>query len=155
MTFRIKDLMIHVLPSSGGAAAGGQYAITCGGVTCGNGWTCGWTGLMMQQPMGMHPGNANSGCFCVPCSFPTCRPHTPCAFSLMATDAPGAIESSSLPALKEQLKQALAELEQVESVLAQQEKPKTVEDIDQLEKKLLEGVEELRAMKREMQERKD
>ncbi len=89
----------------------------------------------------------------VPCQFGSQIPTVTCPGSLV-TDTLGTETIIENPgALKQRLKQALAAAEASEKVQAENEKP-TLEEINVLEHKMTEALEELRRQKAELQKGK-
>jgi hypothetical protein len=150
MAFRVRDLVINVVPESGAGEGGALVArcpaifSNCGAFTpCGGGWS-----------------GACHGPTCYGCTGRTftCIGATSCGgctlnvsvlpFAMGLTDSPEA-----LGALKEQLKQTLQEVESAEAALAEQQQPQTVEEIEALEGKLQEALTELQSRKAQLQGR--
>ena len=117
MSFKIKDLMITVLPA---------------GSMLGNIGTIG-----PCEPCTKH---------CTECSICTCTQCTQnCTHS--AKDFNDLVYPPDLALLKERLKIALAEVEARERVVEESLRPKTLADVELLEQKLTAALEELRATK--------
>lgn len=162
MAFKVKDLLISVLPSEGEAEQGQADCPTCGMCSAG----------VTFVP---HP-------FCdmgsVPTRHPTtllellwCRAHgaTECYLATTLTNlwsllcAPCAVlvsidptvagvnATAQLATLKAHLRQALAEIEQREKAAEQAAQPQTPEQIDELQQKMREAMAELDRRRKDLQ----
>lgn len=201
MAFKIKDLMIAVLPERGGGGAGYQgcragcsmpskcegcsMPSKCGGCSmpseCGactyktcDVFSCiGITGgpqtcFAAESGCGCsRGGNSCQGCSTPSCGFLGCTGGSFCAAScpgitgcndtcpgvtltiILRPDIPA--DPEGLAILKEQLKRTLTQVEIQERVIEESLKPQTIEEVEQLEKKLTEALSELRARKQELQ----
>lgn len=117
--FKIKDLMIRVIPEVGGPGGAGA----CGDCTCGS--FCG-------------------SCSCSGCTFTTCVGCTYCSPpSGMGHDFLDRINPSDLAALKAQLKERVAAIERLETTF----EVKTREQAELLEKKLDDALAEVKRLK--------
>lgn len=135
MSFRIRDLMISVLPSAGGM---GQGCPTCTGTTgqVGGCLTCtGTTGPITGPIGGCLPCTGTTGllggCF-------TCTGTTP---------ALGDQRPQALAELRQQLQGLLSEVEAEEKRLEDAAFPQTAEEAEELEKRLEEALAEVRSRK--------
>lgn len=117
------------------------------------------------------PGNTLTGCgFCsVGCTFTQCPANTRfcpantlicpggteiCPGGSVIDDVPRPAPSTEdLAALKEELRQALAEVEAQERVMEESMRPQTLEEADELERKLNAALDDLRAQKEELRRR--
>jgi hypothetical protein len=71
-----------------------------------------------------------------------------------ALPGPGAaVDPQALATLKAQLREALREVETAEQVLAERMSPQSVEEVEALEKKLQDALEDLRARKEQLRGR--
>ncbi|MBV9264099.1 MAG: efflux RND transporter periplasmic adaptor subunit [Candidatus Eremiobacteraeota bacterium] len=175
MAFRVKDLMISVIPAKGkqqddpGCGIGGEtmfcgfyspgghthpttYMFGCGMMTL----VCGFGSIRPPWGTDCHPGSIpppTRFCDCPPrsiqpphsCFCCNCRT-SPVSF------APGdpATGAEQLAALRAQLEKAIAEIEAQEKLLAEQSQPQTVEEIEQLQAKLKEADAELEKRKAQL-----
>lgn len=128
MAFRVKDLMIQVLPS---AAPGAEFSTSP--TPCGRCTNC--TGC--------------TKCTINTCGFSPCRP--PWASGTLID--PAGVDPRQLALLKQQLKQALDDVERQERALAEAMQPQTVEEVEQLEQKIKEALDHLRGQKQKMRRR--
>lgn len=136
--FRVKDLMIHVLPSE----RVGDVEELCRWLTdfcrwptlCGGWFSCG---------------------FLSPCGALTpCGAISPCgAVSPYVDPGAGVIRPEELSVLKEQLRRTLAQIEEQEGALETKMGPRTLEEAEALEEKLKDALEELKAHKERLQKR--
>ena len=124
--FRVRDLMINVLPESEALRAAQSCLEAC--ISCG-------------------------GCSLEPCTYgPTrgcdflCTNYAPRSFS------PYLAPEEQLAMAKQQLRQALAQVEAQERVQSEAMRPQTLEEATALEEKLEEALEEVRERKEELQE---
>jgi hypothetical protein len=161
MAFRVRDLMITVLPPEGGPIGcigftfpncGGTCRITdfCGAATpCAIGTRCigntrcvGLTGL----------GGCGSACSLTPCTDGCSRctdNATPC--HTPTTGLVGFVNDDELRLLKTDLQGALAQVEAEESGRRERGQPQTVEEIDRLEAEISGALEELKRRREELQ----
>ncbi len=93
------------------------------------------------------------GCSLVHCSLPSCGHHS-CVVTPITGRLNEVLEPEDLEILKEQLTEALQEVELRQEVVKQQLQPQTIEDVDALETRLNEALAELRTV-RERLERED
>lgn len=177
MPFKIKDLMVNVLPSD----PQDQLACTpttdvC--ATASDGPFCGYTahcGPVSDPPLTFHwctyvtwygCGGASDGPrlairreYCGQAS----DPHVGCGLCTYGVSAtpdicftashdwrPPATSLVALAALKDQLKKQLAEVEKQETAVEDSLRPQTVEDVDMLMKKFDEAILELKARRAEL-----
>lgn len=150
MAFRIKDLLINVLPEGtknaadedGGGDCGCTATVWCGcsktppWPTCHCSLTvfCGWS-----QTPGWQDVDEAFRCM-----------RTPPQLTL-ATDP--ATAAKQLAMLKTQLEQSLAEIEEQERRLEEQLQPKTLEEVEALQVKLREAMHELEHRKSELKKK--
>lgn len=152
MAFRVRDLVINVLPETGAAdAPGGPVGCGCtfGFSHCGLG-SCDFATICIY-----------SGCRECSGAF-TCIGATKCGGCTLNVTCPGSLQFAAggevdlqrLGALKAQLREALRATETAEKVLAEQMSPQSVEEIETLEKKLQGALEELKARKAQLRDHK-
>ena len=97
-------------------------------------------------------------CGCTRCSVRTfCTPYSVCGISIgctptFAPSVSGGLTPEHLGRLKEALRSRLEELEAHEQRLKERMQPQTLEEVDQLEKKMTEALEELRRRREELEE---
>ena len=151
--FRVKNLMIHVMPEGGErggcqVTVGEMYRADC------------YRGTIIPE---------YDSRFCTPncpevvCKLPsvwdpcmilrytgTVQPEWPKEWP--PEWPPEWSNAGNLAILKDQLKQALAEVERQEKIMAEIESPQTLEEIEALEQKLKEALEEVKARKKEVQQ---
>lgn len=163
MRFKVRDLMIAVLPEAGAGEAMPQLVCNptlcactrftegtiCVGCTC----TCtectectGRTCTACSNCTGCT--GCTRTCQCSGCSIVTCEP-----FASRGPVEAIAAQPETLAQLKEQLKQALERVEEQERALDESMMPQTVDEVDQLEAKLQAALEELRARRETLQQR--
>jgi hypothetical protein len=82
-----------------------------------------------------------------------CPGGSACGGSIVEPDQPAGDARAELAALKEQLRQALAEVEASEAALAEAGKPQTVEQVDMLKDQLMQAVAELDERRAELEGR--
>ena len=179
MPFKIKDLMIDVLPEAGG---GGANVFCCPGTQFFTKPCCAWTNVMtvpccpgtqfFTKPCCAWTNFVTVPCcpgtqfitFCCPGTMKvTCCPGTglgtiPCgpitcpALTRIPVDQGGGVATpENLATLKAELQQALAQVEAQEQAMEVSQKPQTFEEAEELEQKLLEALEALRQHKEQMQ----
>jgi hypothetical protein len=161
MAFRIRDLMISVLPSAAAAYAVG--CPTCTGTTGQGGGCQGCTGTI-PHAAGWGGGWGCPTCTgtthdlprfgCMPCTGTT---HEVCtqAAALLACGActgaspaqPEDLRIQALAQIRQQLQTLLAEIEAEEKRLEEASFPKTTEEAEALEAKLEEALAEVRSRK--------
>jgi hypothetical protein len=157
MAFRVKDLMISIIPKEGDDAG----SLGCPPATL----LCEAHSPTGGNQYGLHAGphvfcEAGShtapymlcGCpivFCPPQSHqPTCRPRSMAAGLIpVAFAGDPASAAEQLATLKSQLKEALAEIEAQEKVVAARMQPQSVAEVDALLTKLKEAQAELEKKK--------
>jgi hypothetical protein len=120
MSFKVRDLMITVLPAGIPIAGVGDC-------------------LPTEQPHCTHCTDYG----CTYCSGTRCTPNC----TLSAKDFGDIVNPPELALLKERLKIALAEVEARERVVEESLRPKTLEDFELLEQKLNAALEDIRAQK--------
>jgi hypothetical protein len=139
MAFRVRDLVINVLPEHGGE---GLQPADCPGISnCYPFSSCGRTNACYPV----------SGCRIVSCIGSRCGGCT-----LDISRLPGfqqGARAEDLAALKTQLTQALREVERFEQVLADSMRPQSIDEIEVLEDKLEDALSELKQRKEQLQER--
>ena len=164
--FKVRDLMINVLPEEGVGRWG------CGITFCAPPTMVGCDGPSFCNPLSIACRGISfcpnitrcigvtliGGCDAGPCSLVPCTDgcsrctvnatpcHTP-TVGLIGVEQPG-----DLVALKAQLRQALAQVEAQEQALEESMRPQTLEEATALEEKLEEALEEVRERKEELQE---
>ena len=138
MAFRVRDLVISVLPEQGGE---GLQPFDCPGISnCYPFSSCGRT----------------NACYPVSCRIVSCIGSRCGGCTLDISRLPGfeqGVSAEDLAALKAQLKQALSEVERAEQVLADSMRPRTIDEIETLEDKLEAALSELKRHKEQLQER--
>ena len=128
--FRVRDLMINILPEGAGF-----------------------------REM-LRPGSCEEVCrtlACIACSLESCGPRSGCHPAVSdITRTPfivgGFGQPEDLMVLKNQLQQALAQVEAQERVQNEMMRPQTLEEATALEEKLEEALEEVQERKEELQE---
>jgi hypothetical protein len=150
MAFRVRDLVINVLPEAGeqnrfGCGLGFSH---CGFGSCDFVTICIYSGCRECSGAFTCIGATNCG----GCTLNvTCGPNS-CGVSLLLGRG-DASNPEALAALKAQLREALRTVESAEQQLAERMSPQTVEEVDALEKKLQDALEELRARKEQLRNR--
>ena len=139
MAFRVRDLVINVLPGPGG---GGQQPFDCPGISnCYPFSSCGRT----------------NACYPLSCRIISCIGTMCGGCTLDISRWPGFQQGDTaeeLAALKEQLTQALSEVERAEEALAESMRPRSIDEIETLEHKLEDALSELKQRKEQLQERR-
>ena len=137
MAFRIRDLVINVLPEQGG---GGQQPFDCPGISnCYPFSTCGRT----------------NACYPISCRIVSCIGTLCGGCTLDISRWPGLQQGDTvedLAALKAQLTQALSEVERAEEVLAESMRPQSIDEIETLEHKREDALSELKQRKEQLQQ---
>ena len=174
MAFRIRDLMINVIPDriagEGGGAGGDTTDPNCDGAfscdaTCGDScafdfggsgfWQCGWTPPV--NPCGpTYPCIASIPCGAtpLPCLYNTCGLssgpgcYTPRSAYWVNHEAKFFATAAQLAALKVQLRTTLAEVEAREAAAEAAQRPRTREQAEALEEKLKGAIAEVRDWKK-------
>jgi hypothetical protein len=123
-TFKIKDLMIHVLPSEA------ELAERCGQVTL---RTVGCRATVCHISE-FRACDADAGCTCT-FDSPGCRS--------VSCQSPG-LQLEYLAILKTELRRTLTRLEIEERALEEEMRPRTAEHVDQAERLLTEALDDLR-----------
>jgi len=179
--FRVRDLMINLGEGSGGVCeiitnCGGVTELcventqgcaftqncnctiqTCGPDSCGACTPC---------------SAVSCGCTCTACSVCTacsgctacsvvtrgCRAHSLCGHTIQCTPTfvqadPGVLQVEHLQALKDELRATLARVEAQEKNLSHHQQPQTLTQVDEIEKKLTDALEEVRQRRTELQNR--
>jgi len=137
--FKIKDLMIKVVPQDAGGERVCCTYTECVSI-CSQEWlTCHHCSDTCSTRTDI-PCCANSGAHCTYPSIGAARGGSP--------------NLETLAALKAELKLRLANVERQEQLLAESLMPATAEDIDALEKKLTDALGELRTMKSHLKKKK-
>ena len=142
MPFRIKDLLINVLPP-------GKEDPDCGDTgwpDCGGTEWCGGTWCPHSPPV--YPCYVHAK-HCL--GTPTVH-WTPWQFAAMRPADPDAA-AKQLSTMKAQLKQSLAEIEEHEKRIGERSQPQTVEEIEALQSKLREALDELERRKSDLKKR--
>jgi hypothetical protein len=170
MAFRVSDLVINVVPQT--TCQGETVPIDCGGFTSCQGLSdfCDFTSCQGVSDMcgivTMHcridtVGGGGGGGPCKGCTLNVtpapCRcmsgPATglcPNCSNVRTIGGGGGVSAHSLAALKAELQRELAAVEAQEEALAARMQPQTVEEVDALEQKLTEALDELKARKKEL-----
>jgi hypothetical protein len=177
--FRVRDLMISIGPG-GDDGFPCELITECGGVTelcventqgCAFTVNCNCTIQSVCDPFTCRcsvctPCSAQTcGCTCTQCTGVTggclhtfCTARSACGASLQCTPtfagAFGArLRPEHLAQLKEELRATLERVEAEEQRLAERMQPQTVDEVNQLEQKLTEALEELRRRREELERR--
>lgn len=140
--FRVRNLMVQLLPEEFEQA---QY---CRWPSLGCQWIfsrCPWYTCHWLTPRGCWPFITD---YCGPLTPDPCGPISP-----VVGDPGDVIQPQDLTALKQQLRQALENIEQQERIMEEQAQPQTMEEIDQLENRLNQALEELQARREELKRR--
>ena len=87
-----------------------------------------------------------------------CRAHSLCGHTIQCTPTfvqtvAGALEVDDLEALKDELRATLQRVEAQERNLRQHQRPQTLAQVDEIEQKLTEALEELRERRAELENR--
>lgn len=139
MAFRVRDLVINVLPEQGG---GGLQPFDCPGISdCYPFSSCGRT----------------NACYPVSCRIVSCIDTRCGGCTLAISRLPGlqeGVTAEDLAALKAQLTQALSEVERAEEVLAESMRPQSIDEVEALEQKLEDALSELKQRKEQLRERR-
>ena len=150
MAFKIKDLMISDLSAEQGAHVYcGVWQISCIDKSHGFSPTC---KKLNTEAAGFgaeyffHPGGNPIACDVGISIFTprTITPYTPFIVPTRETSV------TALSALKDQLRQQLAEVEKLHSAAEAGMKPQTVEEVDMLTEKLNDALEELKSRRAEL-----
>lgn len=162
MAFKLKDLMIDVLPGSPGAQAanppaqcpipsGGTQPLVAGAmcpIPSAQNTLCPFPSVMAQGicPMfsATSPGMIQAQGICP--MFSAVQPTT-AACGAVAAQSPDVAHMTNLATLKQQLQQALDQVNQHEETVHAAAKPQTVEEAEALEKQMQEALAELQAHK--------
>ena len=147
MAFRVRDLVINVLPE--GAAQPDRIGCGCTFGFSGCGGSCDLFTICTY-----------SGCRECSGAF-TCIGATACRGCTLNVTCGGsalpgagtAVDPQALAALKAQLREALREVETAEQLLAERMSPQSVEEVEALEKKLQDALEDLKARKEQLRGR--
>jgi len=148
MPFKIKDLMISVVPQGYGA-----------GAECGCSVLTLTTAILLTPVIPRPPVPPIPRCVCTAYCSRGCSGACSGPASLdpgwfdpgRPPEMPGVPTIEDLGILKQQLRKALEQVEVHERVLEESLKPKTLEEVEQLEVKLKEALAELHARKTELQ----
>ena len=164
MAFRVRDLMITVLPEEGRPPLGcpGPTFPNCGFRSCAITDICGYATPcnIGTRCIGTTrcPGISQlGGCDLSPCSLTPCTDGcsrctdnaTPC--HTPTTKAVGFVSDGELALLKADLQGALAQIEAEEVGRAERDKPQSIEEIDRLEAEINAALDELRARRDELE----
>jgi hypothetical protein len=169
--FRVRDLMINVMPEGGQGGIGCLAATRCinvslpdcvaqtvacpaGTAVCGVSLCAGGVSRCVGVTLPWGAGNCDAGvCTMVPCSGDCthnyCSVTGSCPNSVKQVLTPEA-HLQELAQLKDQLSRALADVEQRERALGEALQPTTLEEVNALEAKLEAALEELRARKADL-----
>lgn len=176
MPFKVRDLMIDVVPETGGGA---NIACCPGTMLTGDPFCC--PGTEFRTPACCPGTGFRTTCLCSyisptccpgtnfrticchtlptlysPCGlFTPCDPYSPCPGGSVVLPIPeeNLATPENLANLKAQLQQALAQIEVQERAMEASQKPQTVEEAEALEQKLVEALEELRQQREELHRR--
>lgn len=181
--FRVKDLMISVVGEGGGDGFPCELISVCGDVTflcvedtqgCAFTEACNCSvqtcGVSCDLTVQCTPCTQRTcGCTCSNCTG--CSPRTCTVFSVGCTprsvgcgvslkctptfDPTRPIGPDDLATLKGELRAALARVEAEEARLAEQMQPQTLDDVQRLESKLGEALEDLRRRRAELEGRQE
>jgi hypothetical protein len=151
VAFRVRDLVINVLPEGGGEAA------DCALTGCG---------------LGFSHCRFGSCDFATICIFSGCRECSGAFTCIGATNCGGCtlnvtcgggpsllfgsagdVDPQALATLKAQLREALRAVESAEQTLAERMSPQSIEEVEALEQKLHGALEELKARKEQLRDR--
>ena len=143
MAFKFKDLMVEVNPGAA-RACGPTFQTLCQNLTC---W--GWTGCHFRSNWDIVTMARAAAVGCGPVSFIQCGPTIFCDGSIDPTVASGD-PAHQLQQLKTSLREALERVEAQEKDLAASQRPQTLAEANQLEKKLQSAIEELHQQKKEL-----
>lgn len=151
--FRFTDLMVNLGPAQEPATIDFTFCPT-GSVIC---------ALPSQCQQFTCPPLS----FCGFCSFqPTCQFcsfQISCPTGTIVTCPTGSIvcpggsvfqgpgDEVTLPALREQLQQALAQVDAQEEALAEQSKPQTIEEVEEIEERMKNALQELKEIKKDIE----
>lgn len=146
--FRIKDLMIKVIPEDGSIEAkscndGCTHYTSCGECTNWTDWGC---------DMGTVCGCSNCTCTGGCSGYPSCAG---CTKVQTIKPTPEKNFTGNLGDLKAALKAQLAAVEEQERIAEEALKPASFEDAEALEQKLNEALEEVRQLKEQFKESGD
>lgn len=156
MAFKLKDLMISLLPKGGAAEAcptasapAAQFCPTASAGFCQ--MVSGRAFVVMPHPLcptasagfGFCPTASAGLAFCPTASATGAAEACPTA----SAPAESAASPEGLAALKQQLQEALAQVEAQEKALAAQHLPQTIAETEELEARLREALDELRQHK--------
>jgi hypothetical protein len=153
MAFRVKDLMISDLSAAFDKAGGHTECKECTRVSrCWQNSGCGFVSFV---------GCGHESRIVDWCLLPSliALPLTPCPPNTIVgplTFQPGGDPASALEhlaALKAQLKEALAEIEREQEALESSQKPKTVDEVENLQYKMRQAMEELENLKKELRDK--
>jgi hypothetical protein len=166
--FRVKNLMVSFLPQEGriarlpggGGGGSGDGFGPCGACTCTFGCsccslaTCGCTCTQCTQGCTVCSGCSgpcSAGCTCS-CS---CSCTGGCSGATIGLTLACGLEDprrlDELSVLKEQLRRAMAQVEEQERVLEERMRPQTLEEVNRLEQEMSAALEELRIRRAELE----
>ena len=149
MMFKIKDLMIKIVPEAGGGekqqdcdacSAWGTCHVCSEWDTCDN--TCEVT---LCECTGC--GTATWCCISGECSHPSCGSLSNCGDTQIGR---GRRPAGNLSELKAQLRRRLAQVEEQEKRAQEQMRPKSVAEVEALETKLQAALDELKRIKSDL-----
>jgi hypothetical protein len=148
MAFRVKDLVINVLPEAGGAGDCALTACTLGFSHCRFGscdfvTICTVSGCRECSGAFTCIGATNCG---------GCTLNVTCGASVLF-GAGGDVDPQVLVTLKAQLREALRAVESAEQLLAERMSPQSVDEVEALEQRLQGALEELKARKEQLRGR--
>jgi hypothetical protein len=148
MAFRVRDLVINILPEGTGEhdrlGCGFSCAFShCPLGSCDRFTICTYSGC--RECSGAITCIGGSACG-------GCTLNVTCGASGLLGRG-GAVNPQELAALKAQLRESLRAVESAEQLLAEQMSPQSVGEVEALEKKLQDALEELRARKEQLRGR--
>jgi len=154
MPFRVRDLVINVLQEGAGERDRLACGCTFGFSHCGFG-SCDFATICIYS--GCRECSGQFTCIgasiCGGCTLNvTCGPNS-CGALTALFGRGGAVNPEALATLKAQLREALRAVESAEQVLAERMSPQSVEEVEALEKKLQDALEELRTRKEQLRGR--
>ena len=148
--FKFKDLVINVLPAQDPAKLVCNPTIRqCLQPSC---------ACLLRQFLSGITACGTTPCWCLshgltpcPCASRICSNISPVYSPWCQVEDPGPIDLASL---KEQLQQTLTQIEEQERLDAQALSPQTVDEAEQLEKKLNDALGELKTIKEDLRKKK-
>jgi hypothetical protein len=153
VAFRVRDLVINVLPEGGGEAAAGCALSGCGlGFSHCRFGSCDFVTICIFS--GCRECSGQFTCIgatnCGGCTLNVTCGGGP---SLLFGGGAGDVDPQALATLKAQLREALRAVESAEETLAERMSPQSIEEVEALEQKLQGALEELKARKEQLRDR--